>query len=191
MEPTERISSTAVDRRNLTLKGMVKTLEKIDPEWVPEVVVISGDIDWNGVESDYQKAKDRLADKLLPVLKLTPQNPIVCPGNHDIERAKTIGMLPPPSSREASEWLKLENIEAFSRPFEAFVAFCSDLGITPLSIGDPKNCLTGIRDIDSLRFVILNSAWFCRGDKDKDKLWLGKPLLEKMAVNEQLIDKDD
>ena len=191
MEPTEKISSTAVDRRNLTLKGMVKALEKVDPEWMPNVVVVSGDIGWKGVESDYKKAKDWLTERLLPVLKLSPRNLIVCPGNHDIDRAKTIGMLPPPSSKEADEWLKLENLEGFSRPFEAYVTFCSETGITPLSIGDQKNYLAGMRDLGSLRFVVLNSAWFCRGDKDKDKLWLGKPLLEKMAANEHLIDKDD
>ena len=40
-------------------------------------------------------------------------------------------------------------------------------------------------------FVALNSAWFCRGDEDRRKLWLGKPLLEKMAANRQLIHPDN
>ena len=190
MEPTEKISSTAVDQRNLTLDGLVKELKRIDGKWRPQVVAISGDIAWKAREDDYQKARNWLNNELLRVLELPPERLIICPGNHDIDRKQTMGMLPPPAFGYADEWLKLENISDFSRPFEAFVTFCNDMGISLPSIGDQTNHLTGVIDMMGLRFVVLNSAWFCRGDEDRDRLWLGKPLLEKMAANSQLIDKD-
>lgn len=190
MEPTEKVSSTAVDQRNLTLTGLIKELKQVDPNWRPNVVAISGDIAWKARASDYQGAKNWLTNELLPVLNLSPDKLIVCPGNHDIDRTKTLGMMAPPSFSEADEWLKLENIEIFSRPLETFVAFCNDMGISLPLIGDRTNCLTGEVDIKGIRFVVLNSAWFCRGDEDRGKLWLGKPLLEKMAANKQLIDID-
>lgn len=187
MEPTEKIPSTAVNQRNLTLKKLVDTLKSLDNDWKPQIVAISGDIGWKGKTEDYDKAGEWLRDKLLPALELTTDDLVICPGNHDIDRKMTLGMFHPPSSEIADEWLKLENLENFVRPFESFVKFCNDMGISPLKIGDQTNYLSGIRDLGNIRFVVLNSAWFCRGDEDRDKLWLGKPLLEKMEDNDQLI----
>ncbi len=191
MEPTEKIPSTAVDQRNLTLAGLTNTLTELDAEWRPHLVAISGDIGWKGIKDDYDKALDWFNDHLLLSLKLTSKDLVICPGNHDIDRNKTFGMEPPEAASKADEWLKLERIENFSRPFEAFAAFCEELGPSPLETGEQSGYLTGKIDINGLRFVVLNSAWFCRGDDDRNNLWLGKPLLEKMAANKQLIDPDN
>lgn len=190
MEPNQKVPSTVVDQRNLTLAELIKKLNQVGHKWRPHVVAITGDIAWKARKSDYQKAQKWLTEKLLPVLNLSPDKLIICPGNHDIDRTQTLGMFPPPTSTEADEWLKLENIGNFSRPFKTFVTFCNDMGISLPLIGGQSNCLTGVVDIKGLRFVVLNSAWFCRGDKDRNKLWMGKPLLEKMAANKQLIDID-
>jgi len=182
MELTEKIASTAVDQRNLTLEELTKTLAALDEKWRPDLVVVSGDIGWKGIKADYDQALSWFRD-LLPSIKLTPQAVVICPGNHDIDRTKIFGMKPPDTAKEADEWLKLENLRNFTRPFEAFVSFCEDLGVSSLKIGDQSGYLTGKTEKHCLRFVIINSAWFCRGDKNRDKLWLGKPLLEKMAAN--------
>ncbi|MDO9262443.1 MAG: metallophosphoesterase, partial [Desulfosalsimonadaceae bacterium] len=132
MEKTEKVPSTAVDQRNLTLREMIKTLKKIDKDWQPHVVAISGDIGWKGIKEDYNKAKEWLTNDLLPIWKLSPDKLIVCPGNHDIDRDEAIGLLPPPSSKEADEWLKLERLKKFALPFDAFVDFCKKMGVSPL-----------------------------------------------------------
>ena len=192
MEPdNKKMTSTTVDQRNLTLDTLIKMLGNIDDGWKPQVVAITGDIAWKGKAEDYEKAGEWLNDKLLPILNLQPDKLIVCPGNHDIDRDETFGMMPPPSFKEADEWLKLERLKNFTRPFEAYTQFCTDMGLSPLEIGNQQNYLTGKSEMEGVRFVVLNSAWFCRGDDDRNNLWIGKPLLEKMAVNNQLIDPDN
>jgi formylglycine-generating enzyme required for sulfatase activity/energy-coupling factor transporter ATP-binding protein EcfA2 len=191
MEPTEKIPSTAVDQRNLTLEELTNTLATLDEKWRPDLVAVSGDIGWKGIKADYDQALSWFRDHLLPSIKLAPQAVVVCPGNHDIDRTKTLGMKPPDAANEADEWLKLEHIEHFSRPFEAFVSFCEDFGLSLLEIGDQSGYLTGKTEKNGLCFVVINSAWFCRGDSDRDKLWLGKPLLEKMTANKQLVNPDN
>ena len=190
MEKSEKIPATAVDQRNNTLKELIKTLAAVDKKWKPDVVAISGDIGWKGLKKDYTKAEKWLIKDLLSTLGLPPEKLVVCPGNHDLDRNETIGMLPPPSEKEADEWLQAEHLKKFSEPFKPFSAFCKNIKIKTPELGTTTNYLTGIIDMDSFRFVVLNSAWFCRGDEDKDKLWLGKPLLEKMVNHDQLIDTD-
>ncbi len=189
MERTEKIPATALDQRELILSGLIETLGLLDKEWRPHFVAVSGDIGWKGREDDYQKGKDWLTQKLLPTLRLDPGQLIICPGNHDIDREETLGMKPPVSSDEADAWLKLERLKNFSRPFESFVDFCNKMGLPKLQIGDQSSRLTGKIDLHGLRFVVMNSAWFCRGDDDRNQLWLGKPMLEKMAANTQFIDE--
>ncbi len=114
MESSEKIPSTAVDRRNLTLDGLIKTLKTLDPAWRPHVVAISGDIAWKAKPEDYEKAEEWLTTKLLPALKL-------------------------------------EHIEIFSRPFDAFTGFCENIVLSPPSIGDQFSFLTGMVYIEGLR----------------------------------------
>jgi len=63
MEPTEKIASTAVDQRNLTLEELTKTLAALDEKWRPDLVAVSGDIGWKsgpvmvqGSSSSFHKA---------------------------------------------------------------------------------------------------------------------------------------
>lgn len=193
MEPTQKTPSIAVDQRNLTLRTLIKTLKMLPQQWRPQVVAVTGDIGWKGGAEDYRKAKEWLQNELLAALDLPPRKLIICPGNHDLDRDETIGMLPPPSAEEADQWLRLECLKRFSEPFAAYSGFCEELGLLPLEIGDQQSRLSGKVDLEeeNLRLIVLNSAWFCRGDADRDKLWLGKPLLDKLAANQQLMDPDD
>ena len=193
MEATSKTPQSAVDRRNLTLKELTQALKGIvDSEWRPDVVAITGDIAWAGKADDYKVAAEWINDTLLPTLKLGPERMVICPGNHDIDRFRTIGIDPPSSQKKADEWLKLENLENFERPFNQYTLFCRDkIKVPAPKIGDQKNYLTGVVELNDLCFVVLNSAWFCRrGDQDQSRLWLGKPLLETLAARDQLIDKD-
>ena len=120
-------------------------------------------------------------------LKLSSKELILCSGNHDIDRKKTVGMDYTNSPQKADSWLKIENIENFERPFNSFSYFCKNINLPHLKIGDTESYLVGIREILGLRFIILNSSWFCRGNEDKNKLWIGLPQLELMNSKSQLV----
>lgn len=177
-------------QRDNALKEMIKTLSNLKDEDRPHIVVISGDIAWQGKESAYSIANEWISG-LLNVLNVGKENLVVCAGNHDINRNKTMGMSPPHNADDADEWLSVEHLENFIRPFEAFERFCEDMEITKLSIGSKEFNLVGQREIHGIKFVVLNSAWFCRGNEDRGELWLGLPQLELMQSNEQLINPSD
>lgn len=176
---------TAKAQRTNTLNRLLDTLKQLDAEWRPGLVAITGDIGWKGVEADYEQAKAWLT-KLLTVLELTPKELILCPGNHDLDRGKTSGMEPPPSVQKADDWLKIEKLENFKRFFRDYHQLNVQLNLTPLNIKGQAEYLFGQREYGGVRFVVLNSAWFCRGDKDRNHLWLGLPQLEILAANNAL-----
>lgn len=177
-------------QRDNALKEMIKTLSNLKDGDRPHIVVISGDIAWQGKESAYSIANEWISN-LLNVLNVGKENLVVCAGNHDINRNKTMGMSPPKNAAQADEWLSVEHLENFIRPFEAFERFCEGMEITKLSMGSKEFNLVGQREIHGIKFVVLNSAWFCRGNEDRGELWLGLPQLELMQSNEQLINPSD
>lgn len=183
-------TETAMAQRKNTLDDLLKKVRGLDIEWRPDIVVISGDIGWKGIQEDYQKAKAWLEEELLKELGLKPEDLVLCAGNHDIDRKLTMGMEPPASSKKADEWLAVEHLENFLRPFEAFGTFCKELKIPELKVGEKPFQFIGQRALKGLRFVVLNSAWFCRGDEDDGKLWIGLPQLQVMNAASQLADPD-
>lgn len=53
-------------------------------EFLPEIIVVSGDIAYSGLKEEYQLAFSFLND-LLKVLKLTKDKIFLVPGNHDLD----------------------------------------------------------------------------------------------------------
>lgn len=188
IEASGECTETALARRKLTLDGLINVLSGIESSLKPHVVVISGDIGWKGLDTDYRQAREWIENKLLKAMGLTSEDLIVCAGNHDIDRDETTGLEPPSSPDKADDWLSIEKLKNFIRPFEAFNRFCEDLKIPEPYINDKPFHLIGAREQKGLQFVVLNSAWFCRGKKDKDKLWLGLPQLQRMSAATQLAD---
>ncbi|EEM08341.1 hypothetical protein bmyco0003_49370 [Bacillus pseudomycoides] len=183
-------AETQKAQRDNALKEMINTLSKLEDKDRPHIVVISGDIAWQGKESAYSIASEWISD-LLNIFNIGMEELVVCAGNHDINRNKTMGMNPPKNSTEADEWLSVEHLENFIRPFEAFEKFCEGIGIPKLSIGSKEFNLVGQREIHGIKFVVLNSAWFCRGNEDRGELWLGLPQLQLMQSFQQLINPSD
>ncbi len=181
---------TAQAQRTNTLNRLLDALKQLDEPWRPNLVAITGDVGWKGVEADYILAKAWFK-KLLTVLDLTPKELILCPGNHDLDRGKTFGMPPPSSAAGADEWLKIEHLENFKRPFEAFQLFNQDFKLTPLMINGQPDYLLGHRRFGEINLIVLNSAWFCRGDDDRDHLWLGRPQLEVLDANGLLVNPEN
>ncbi|GFZ82611.1 hypothetical protein GCM10008018_30530 [Paenibacillus marchantiophytorum] len=185
-EPSSKTTSTLIAKRNNTLKPLFNKLREMESDWKPDIVVVSGDIGWRGAEKDYDIAKDWLRE-LLTILNLSPNELVVCAGNHDIDRSKTVGTLPPTSAQSADKWLTIETLENFVRPFDNFISFCKEMKIPELSLGSITSYLTGVREIYGLRFVVMNSSWFCRDNNDRGNLWIGLPLLQLMNSLNQLV----
>ena len=173
----------AVERK-LCLKGLIKTLSKLDIDWRPDIICLSGDIAWKGIESDYLEAKAWL-DKLLEVVGVTYSHVLACAGNHDVERIKAKLLDRPKDFTEAQNLLKMPIPGEMLDVFQSFSNFCQNSGIVPYKTGHEDSFLWGERILDGVRFVTLNSSWFCKDDKDKENLWLGQKLLNYLEAHDQ------
>lgn len=184
----DKVTSTALKQRQNTLDALLEALTAVEPEWKPHIIAVSGDLAWKGIGSDYKEAISWLKT-LLQRLGVGSDKLVMCAGNHDINRRATLGLARSVSTSDADEILKPENIGNFLPPFSSFSQFCAELDVIRLQIGDAPQVgdapqrLFGQREILGLRFLILNSAWFCRGDDDSGKLWLGLPQLEVMNAD--------
>ncbi|MFC5471558.1 FxSxx-COOH system tetratricopeptide repeat protein [Cohnella suwonensis] len=181
---------TFLAKRYNALSGISRLLQELPVRERPNLVVVSGDITWQGKPSGFEKAAKWLKS-ILALLGLDDSRLVVCAGNHDLERGKTLGMNPPQSSEDADLWLSYENLTNFTRPFDSFNTFCADFPVTPLSTGMGHSYLTGVREICGLRIIVLNSAWFCRGREDRSKLWLGLPQMQFLQAQALLANKED
>lgn len=177
---------TQLAQRKNALDELLVTISNLDYNEKPHIIVISGDITWQGKIDGFSSAKSWL-QQLLNKVSLNPNNIILCPGNHDLDRKKTIGLGVPISSAEADDWLSVENMGNFYGPFKNYIEFCEDLGVIPLKLSDQDNYLVGTRDLEGINFVVLNSAWFCRSREDARKLWVGLPQLELMNAENQIV----
>jgi predicted MPP superfamily phosphohydrolase len=178
--------ATARAQREESLDLLVKLVAALAPAWKPNILVISGDLTWQGKPSGYPELAEWLTQKLFPATGLTPADCIVCPGNHDIDRDEAFSLVARTQDAKLADALLNPGRLAtgFARPFEAFVKFAADFGIPAPAPGS----LAGTRDILGLRFVCANSAWFCRDSAtDHGRLWHGLPQLQSM----QLMDPDD
>lgn len=191
IKPSQECSATALAKRTNTLDKLTNVLERLDVEWKPDIVTISGDIGWKGCDKDYQDARKWIEKGVLHVLGLSVNDLIVCAGNHDINREETKGMGLPSTPEEADDWLSIGHLTNLIRPFEGYSKFCQEFAIPILSVKNDKNELMGQRELKGLRFVVLNSAWFCRGGKDRGKLWIGLPQLKVMNAESQLADPEN
>ena len=182
-------NETLFAKRNNTINQIISLFDNLEKKWMPDIIVISGDLAWSGREVDYNLTYEWIK-KLLQQLNLTEKDLIFCPGNHDINRSKTTGFFRPTNFIEADSCLEIEHIMNLIIPFEDFNNFCKKLCLPELKIGDKNFYLMGQREIKGINFIILNSSWFSRDDNDKDKLYIGLPHLEILKHNSQLLDAD-
>jgi hypothetical protein len=176
-------NSSALAHRTIAIKGLLKTIQEQD--WKPNIIVVSGDIGWKGKEIDYNAAKTWFST-ICKELDIPSQNIILVPGNHDVDYDDTIGMSYPDNATTADQWLSLNNLSHFETYFKNYIHFCDDMHIPNFTIGRKPFALTGIRECMGIRFVGLNSAWFCRGKNDRTHLWLGLELMKVLEASEQL-----
>lgn len=168
--------------RDLILASLCNAVGNLEPEWKPHVACVTGDIGWAGKPEDYVKAEVWLKT-LVDRLGLTFADVLVCAGNHDTSRdiARTIGR--PSSAVEADEMLRPPIGRQFEATFTAFTQFCNRAGIGAYTFDGSESYLVGETQRRGIRFVALNSAWFCKGDDDQGKLWVGQPHFKILEAN--------
>ena len=171
--------------RKVCLDGMLAELSKLEHPWKPSIICLTGDIAWRGSQGDYADAKSWL-EEALHTCGLTYNELVVCPGNHDVIRPIAQKVPRPESTTNADQVLSPPIAGHFEGPFAEFIAFCKGLGFPALKFGDFESRLVGAREVNRLRFIVLNSAWFSRDDEDKGKLWIGLPHLKYMEAKSQL-----
>ncbi|MFX0072159.1 MAG: metallophosphoesterase, partial [Candidatus Hermodarchaeota archaeon] len=185
----QKIDKEAINNREATLNPLLIKLKNLNKNWKPNIVVISGDIGYKGIKNEYDEAIKWLED-LLKVLNLKPDRLIICAGNHDRYRIEKDASELPINIQEADDRLKDIYFEENSIPFSNFIKFQKRFKIPPLKYKKKSNYLIGTREILGLNFLVLNSAWFAwGGERDIQKMIIGKPQLTEMKYNSQIISR--
>lgn len=177
----------SIDLANLhkrAMDGLIKTLGTIPkdyPDWKPDIVAITGDIAWAAKESDYAQAAV-FVKELLEMFDLTPEDVVLCPGNHDVDLGLSRYNPSIQSEEDSDEFLCVDAIGHRVEPFKNFAKFSKKLGIPQLnnSVKDNKTVryLFGCRDIRGVRFAVFNTAWnvYRRKKGQPESLWIGARL---------------
>jgi hypothetical protein len=178
-------SESARALRQLALDGITSAILKLEPEWRPTIVCLSGDIAFRGRSSEYEEAAKWL-EKLLKELSIAPDHVVICAGNHDIDRDK-VTYARPADATEADKMLSYPLDTQYEVPFESYTDFAKNFGIGQLKVGGGTSFLIGHRNLEDISFCSLNSAWFCRDNTDKEQLWIGRPILDVLETRGQVL----
>jgi 3',5'-cyclic AMP phosphodiesterase CpdA len=110
--------ATARAQRTESLDSLVKQAGRLKPDWKPHILVISGDLTWQGRASGYTELAMWLREKLLPTIGLAAADCVICAGNHDIDRDAAISLLDrTQDSKRADLVLRPEGLATgFARP---------------------------------------------------------------------------
>lgn len=167
------------DRQEETLNGFFDTLKNLsikEPNWKPQIVVISGDIGWQGGKEDYEQYRKDFLSKLIDILEIEEENIITCPGNHDIMRGRVerINRHPKDAIDQGVPELTKEEMKAEADFFQNYVeTLCNN---------DPEKICQAIslKNWPWITFMTLNSAWDCRKDPDEGRLRVGLKIMEAL-----------
>jgi predicted MPP superfamily phosphohydrolase len=140
-------------------KDLIQRLKELPAEWKPNIICITGDISDKNKRGGYEQAQVFITS-LMSELDLSPENLVICPGNHDID-GRTAG-------RHFSNKTIQEIIDSFDIPissdykklFSRYIEFCKNLGMPKCTYGDYSSYLFGIRPINGIAFIVCNSSWF-------------------------------
>jgi predicted MPP superfamily phosphohydrolase len=168
--------------RKLALEAIFDLLAELPNSWLPTIICITGDIGYQGIDTDYHKAETWIRE-LCDKAKVPLTDLVLCPGNHDLFRDPAYTNFPQ-NATDADAVLRSKNHVLRSR-FAEFEDFCKRLGIPPFQFGSEDSFLVGWRKLRNLNFISMNTAWFSR-DHDQWELWMGQPHLVKMEGAGQL-----
>ena len=183
---------TPCAQRKIILDALIAKIKTLEDEWQPHMVAVTGDVGWKARKSDYDQARKWFEKDLMPAFDLKSEHLVICPGNHDLDRTYADMVPPPDTHKEADGRLCCEKISFLNQFFQNYLKFLDDLQCPPLFLGKANHHLSGVRtisgntDIPDIRFVVLNSAWFSRCQKEKGNLWIGLPLIQVMKAGKRI-----
>lgn len=169
------------------------------------IVAITGDIAFRAEKREYNDFRKWLKE-LCAILDVKIEDHVVmCPGNHDnMYRLRSQhGMrVKKDKTHESEDILTINAIENRANQFRSFNGMCRSLKIRALTnFSDPKakNAVghtMGIKKIDGINFVVLNSVWNsfpgkpAENGSDHGQLVLGRRLIESLYRNPSIPDEE-
>lgn len=195
--PEKRQNSS--DRKNVQDSFINSYAEfiKANSNWAPDILVISGDIAWNGSIENFRQA-EKFFEKFFMIEgnKILPSQVVVCFGNHDTYVDKYLDISPNnnnmaydkglpgyverPAQKlnsNSEEWemnnndvLTIEDVEKYYHRFKNIEEFCNNMGFVNLNnfTSDSKyKHAYGSCSVKGVDFICLNTEWDFWGSKDK------------------------
>jgi tetratricopeptide (TPR) repeat protein len=147
----------------------------------PDLVLATGDVAHAGQANEYEAAT-KFFDDLIVAAGVDRRRLFVVPGNHDVDRKMGVGLARTfGSHEEADAYFSPEIpkthitqkqhafVQWYNRYFQGIRVFPNDSTCGPLEVVEIPGLKIGV--------LSLNSALFCQGDDDHDKLWIGRRCL--------------
>ena len=161
-----------------------------EPNWAPDILVVSGDIAYDGSPDDYKQAETFfkwITNKKLKGNKISRSDVILCFGNHDVYASDNkFEPLPPPGfwvdyaaktslyrpdpNCDFKEYYEFDlDIDKRYHRFKNAESFCKKMKFTALK-SDSKSYkyAYGYRSVKGIDFIALNTEWDFWGPGDKD-----------------------
>lgn len=166
--------------RSVVLDPLIERVSKDrDNGFDPEIVVVSGDIAYKGIDAEYKQA-GAFFEELLRTLELTSDRLFIVPGNHDVNRKKYRPKDIPIYDNVGELNLELEDEDYRSDLFKGmgdYFGFISN-NYPHLKSGHgnlvPFVHLYESRCKKKIGLVGLNSAWMCRRSPDEGEIAIGE-----------------
>ena len=160
-------------------------------DFLPEHIVVTGDIAWHGKCEEYQEAQEWF-EQLLKAVNLTGKDITFCVGNHDVNRAYASNhvLFTDYSIKEIDEVYDYENVHELEAPIYEYDRFCEKIGMEPYAY--PCNgrveysYSVGYKDVEfasqnKIRLVAFNTALLSySSDISEDKMWIGQKEILKL-----------
>jgi predicted MPP superfamily phosphohydrolase len=152
-----------------------------------DLVIFTGDLVHNGNKSsDFVDAKKHFIDKITDSLKISTNDFIICPGNHDIDRRTRLESLENFFADKIKENLHLDRfIQEKNKDYENslegsknYFSFAKNLYTDNSFINEFYSIHKRVINEENIGIVSINSAWRSLGDDSQNKLLFPIMLLE-------------
>ena len=188
---------------------MILKLTELDLCFMPNLVLVTGDIAWHGVKREFDEAYEWFS-RLKDALDLPGDCFVFCPGNHDLNRNVAVDFtesdleVSPGNGKidisKCDYYYQYRQAHILENRFQNYNRFCEQMGMQPYSY----NC-DGIREYSYLigsssfvyencnfRIVCLNTAYLPYGNVlFDDQMFLGLPQIEQMLQEGILTEEQD
>jgi predicted MPP superfamily phosphohydrolase len=188
---TKRVKSYDQDR---VLRGLVEFLGRDRATFPLDLLFVTGDLAQSGKADEYELVAD-LVRELLRVTSVPPERVFVVPGNHDVDRGVGRWLLRTLKAddesteffeEESSRVFHAQKFEAYGKALRGLLGAARPLG---LEVGEKAVEMVEVRGT-KVAVASFNSAWFCQGDDDQGKLWLGEANVDRAAQRVREEDAD-